>query len=79
MLGSPTGLGAAVRLQQLGHQNWTLLESTGIAGGLARSVVDSKGFVWDMGGHVIFSHYKYFDEVRAWPIRPRQKWTRDLF
>lgn len=69
-----------MRLQQLGHTNWTMLESTGRVGGLARSVVDDKGFVWDMGGHVIFSHYKYFDElleatVPEWLKHHRESWV----
>ena len=32
-------------------------------GGHATSHVDEHGFVWDEGGHVIFSHYKYFDDL----------------
>ena len=35
----PTGLGAAWRLTELGHQNWRLLEAGHEAGGLARTVV----------------------------------------
>ncbi|HEX6213166.1 MAG TPA: NAD(P)-binding protein, partial [Vicinamibacterales bacterium] len=59
----PTGLGAAWRLHELGHHNWVLYESTDHPGGLASSVVDTQGFTWDLGGHVLFSHYKYFDNV----------------
>ncbi|XP_014679054.1 PREDICTED: uncharacterized protein LOC106818898 [Priapulus caudatus] len=59
----PTGLGAATRLHELGHRNWLLLEGASEPGGLASSVRDDNGFLWDMGGHVIFSHYKYFDDV----------------
>ena len=33
------------------------------AGGLACTDVTPEGFLFDMGGHVIFSHYKYFDEL----------------
>lgn len=33
------------------------------AGGLACTDVTSEGFLFDMGGHVIFSHYQYFDEL----------------
>jgi hypothetical protein len=25
--------------------------------------LDGSGFTWDIGGHVLFSHYPYFDEV----------------
>jgi len=57
----PTGLGAAYRLQELGYKNWDIYEKELYIGGLAASFVDGKGFTWDIGGHVIFSHYKYFD------------------
>jgi len=33
------------------------------AGGLACTDVTPEGFLFDMGGHVIFSHYQYFDEL----------------
>lgn len=61
----PTGLGAAYRLQELGHKNWKIYEKQGHVGGLAASFVDSQGFTWDVGGHVMFSHYKYFDNLTA--------------
>jgi protoporphyrinogen oxidase len=32
-------------------------------GGLACTATTSEGFLFDMGGHVIFSHYQYFDEL----------------
>jgi len=32
-------------------------------GGLACTDVTPEGFLFDMGGHVIFSHYQYFDEL----------------
>jgi protoporphyrinogen oxidase len=32
-------------------------------GGHSTSHVDPQGFVWDEGGHVIFSHYPYFDKL----------------
>jgi protoporphyrinogen oxidase len=59
----PTGLGAAHRLAELGHQHWELYESTDHVGGLASSVRDDHGFIWDHGGHVMFSHYTYFDDL----------------
>lgn len=58
----PTGLGAAYRLRELGYTNWTIYEKNSYIGGHASSHADRKGFVWDEGGHVIFSHYKYFDD-----------------
>ncbi|MDH4350230.1 MAG: NAD(P)-binding protein, partial [Gemmatimonadota bacterium] len=38
----PTGLGAAWRLQELGHTDWDLYERAETAGGLASSVVDDQ-------------------------------------
>ncbi len=59
----PTGLGAAYRLHELGYDNWVMYEKSDDVGGHATSHVDKNGFVWDEGGHVIFSHYKYFDNL----------------
>lgn len=33
------------------------------AGGLACTDVTPEGFLFDMGGHVIFSHWDYFDQL----------------
>eukprot|EP00889_Picochlorum_renovo_P005952 jgi/Picre1/32982/NNA_008309.t1 len=64
ILGSgPTGLGAATRLNQLGKTDWLLVDKEKEAGGLACTDVTPEGFLFDMGGHVIFSHYQYFDEL----------------
>jgi len=59
----PTGLGAAYRLQELGIDDFLLLEGRETPGGLASSYVDERGFTWDVGGHVQFSHYTYYDSV----------------
>lgn len=59
----PTGLGAAYRLREIGYDDWTLYEKSDDVGGHATSHVDKHGFVWDEGGHVIFSHYPYFDRL----------------
>jgi len=59
--GGPTGCGAARRLTQLGHDNWHLYEKAPAFGGLAGSITDGGGFTWDVGGHVIFSHFAEFD------------------
>ena len=77
----PTGLGAAWRLQQRGHGNWSLYEGASHAGGLASSTIDPLGFTWDLGGHVLFSHYQYFDKVMdralgdAWVEHQREAWV----
>ncbi len=60
--GGPTGLGAAYRLQQLGCPNFELFEASPFVGGLSHSFRDAHGFTWDIGGHVMFSHYRYYDE-----------------
>jgi protoporphyrinogen oxidase len=59
----PTGLGAAHRLGELGHADWDVYESTDHVGGLSWSIHDDNGFIWDHGGHVMFSHYTYFDDL----------------
>jgi protoporphyrinogen oxidase len=71
--GGPAGLGAAWRLNELGHTNWDLLELNEHAGGLASSFRDDNGFFWDIGGHVQFSHYEYFDALMH-KLIPKDQW-----
>ena len=59
----PTGLGAGHRLAELGHDDWRILEASGHVGGLATSFTDDAGFTYDVGGHVMFSHYPYYDAL----------------
>ncbi len=59
----PVGLGAAYRLQELGHRDFVVYERNDSLGGLASSFRDAAGFTYDIGGHVMFSHYKYFDQL----------------
>lgn len=47
--------------QNLG--SWALLDANKEAGGLASTDITNEGFLYDVGGHVIFSHYLYFDDV----------------
>jgi protoporphyrinogen oxidase len=61
--GGPTGLGAAYRLKELGYTDFTLYERADHVGGLAASFTDESSFTWDVGGHVTFSHYEYFDKL----------------
>ncbi|EFQ98594.1 UDP-galactopyranose mutase [Nannizzia gypsea CBS 118893] len=58
----PTGLGAAKRLNQINGPSWMIVDSNEVPGGLASTDVTPEGFLYDVGGHVIFSHYKYFDD-----------------
>jgi protoporphyrinogen oxidase len=59
----PTGLGAAYRLSELDRRDWEVFERFDHVGGLAASYRDPHGFIWDHGGHVMFSHYRYFDDL----------------
>ena len=49
------------------------------AGGLACTDCTPEGFLFDMGGHVIFSHYQYFDELIDTAVRLRLRLRRDPF
>ena len=59
----PTGLAAGYRLRELGITNFTMLEARHKVGGLASSEKSPNGFTYDIGGHVLFSHYPYFDKL----------------
>ena len=54
---------AAYRLTELGHEQWAIYERADHVGGLSSSYRDPYGFIWDHGGHVMFSHYRYFDDL----------------
>ena len=73
----PTGLGVAHRLYELGvlqsKTQVVILEQAHQAGGLASSYRDQHGFLWDNGGHVVFSHYPYYDRVLDEAVT---KWER---
>lgn len=58
----PTGLGAATRLQERAA-DWLLVEATDHVGGMATTVTDDAGFRWDLGGHVLHSHFPDFDRA----------------
>jgi protoporphyrinogen oxidase len=77
----PTGLGAAYRLHELGFERFHVYDQASQVGGLATSHVDPKGFTWDIGGHVQFSHYRYFDRLMVealgdqWLHHQRESWV----
>lgn len=84
----PTGIGAALRLLELDHKDFLLIDAADAPGGLASSYRDSHGFTWDLGGHVQFSHYRKFDEYMdlafppegwLWHDRESWIWLRDRF
>mmetsp|Transcript_21479 Transcript_21479/g.19544 ORF Transcript_21479/g.19544 Transcript_21479/m.19544 type:complete len:493 (-) Transcript_21479:1185-2663(-) len=86
----PTGLGAAIRLNQHKFEDWLLIDSFAEAGGLACTDITNEGFLFDMGGHVIFSHYDYFDQLidaavgtgdENWAIHERVSyvWMKDRY
>lgn len=70
----PTGLGAAKRANQLSDKSWLLLEETPEVGGLSSTDVTKEGFLFDVGGHVIFSHYTYFDECLDEALPEKEDW-----
>jgi protoporphyrinogen oxidase len=78
----PTGLGAGYRLKELGYRNFLLVDRNPYIGGLAASFTDSAGFTWDIGGHVMFSHYEYYDRVfdrlmgDEFTLNNRESWVR---
>ncbi len=79
----PTSLGAAQRLHEyqrvLKTKRVTILEQQNHPGGLASSVRDDSGFLWDMGGHVVFSHYEYFDKTLDRAVKDWNKRVRAAF
>src|SRR5688572_6402046 len=78
----PTGLGAGYRLKELGYRNFQIYDRNGYIGGLGSSFTDSAGFTWDIGGHVMFSHYKYYDKCfddlmgKDFQLNNRECWVR---
>src|SRR5688572_5503932 len=78
----PTGLGAGYRLKELGYKNFQIYDRLPYIGGLASSFTDSAGFTWDIGGHVMFSHYKYYDKCfddlmgSDFQLNMRECWVR---
>ncbi|KAL8702957.1 MAG: hypothetical protein Q9201_003861 [Fulgogasparrea decipioides] len=70
----PTGIGAAKRLKQIDGPSWMIIDKNEIPGGLASTDVTPEGFLYDVGGHVIFSHYKYFDDCIDEALPGKDDW-----
>jgi protoporphyrinogen oxidase len=78
----PCGLGAGYRFKEIHEEDFLILEKTSYVGGLATSFQDDNGFTWDIGGHVQFSHYDYFDKAMErsigkdqWLCHQRESWV----
>lgn len=81
----PAGLGAAYCLHHAGFADWALHERDDVVGGLAKSIRDEQGFTWDIGGHVVFSHYDFYTRLLdgllgadGWIEHQRESWVRLL-
>ena len=60
----PTGLGAAYRLNERKEDiEVIIIDDQGCIGGLAGTRYCDDGFSWDLGGHVVFSNFEYFNKV----------------
>uniref|UniRef100_A0AC35U7C0 Amino_oxidase domain-containing protein n=1 Tax=Rhabditophanes sp. KR3021 TaxID=114890 RepID=A0AC35U7C0_9BILA len=75
--GAPTALGAAYKLNELKQTHpeiakdveLVIFEKQPIVGGLSCTITDEKGFLWDMGGHITFSHNApYYDKATKWAV-----------
>jgi len=74
---APTTIGFAYRLNELRGEavdaakevELLVLEQEANPGGLSSTVVDEKGFLWDMGGHITFSHnFPYYEKATRWAV-----------
>ncbi len=64
LLGTEAALGENTQAQKVaGSEHSHPPAQAEGAGGLACTDITPEGFLFDMGGHVIFSHYQYFDEL----------------
>ncbi|PWN89285.1 hypothetical protein FA10DRAFT_267857 [Acaromyces ingoldii] len=60
--------------------DWLLVDALDGPGGMARTEKDDEGFLWDLGGHVIHSHFSSFDQAlsihKDWQSPARGGWVR---
>lgn len=78
----PTGLGAAHRLKELGQNDFIVIDRDSQVGGLAQSLTDPRGFTWDIGGHIHFSNFDYYNRLLdetlgadGWLEHKRESWV----
>ena len=82
----PCGLGAAYRLQELGYENFLVLEAGAEAGGLSITATDDQGFLWDMGTFLVVHRARPITSTPS-PTHPPQpppqfhsnRWPRHFF
>ena len=80
----PSALGTACQLTRINYHEWEIFERTTSIGGLSASFVDELNFTWDIGGHVLFSHFDYFDQAVKDALKGqyyehmRESWVRIL-
>ena len=76
-------LDAAQNLHELNKEfpniSIAILEQNAKPGGFATSERDEKSFLWDMGGHVVFSHCEYFDETLDRAVKDWDRRQRDAY
>lgn len=78
----PAGLGCGLKLEESGRGDWLIYEKKPGVGGLSASFTDENGFVWDLGGHVLFSgnarFNRLFDELMDGDYleHQREAWIR---
>jgi len=80
----PTSLGSGHLISKAGRGDLQIFDLADKSGGLSMSFVDGKNFTWDIGGHVLFSHFDYFDQVVERSLNGqyyehmRESWVRIL-
>ncbi|MFH4977563.1 hypothetical protein AB6A40_004272 [Gnathostoma spinigerum] len=82
---APTGIGVAYRLHDLRQNGYDVddvdllvLEKEAEPGGLSCTVTDEIGFLWDMGGHITFSHnFPYYEKAMRWAVDEWNELTRN--
>jgi protoporphyrinogen oxidase/glycosyltransferase involved in cell wall biosynthesis len=68
-----TGLSAGHTFKGFGNSDFLIVESDRTAGGLAQSY-EQDGFTFDVGGHVVFSHFEIFDQTLHNLVPEESEW-----
>jgi len=76
----PCGLGALWQLKKLGVADVHAYEQCDHPGGMSSTFVDSKGFTWDIGGHVLGTKNKEFiDQMHSLYTDPLERYRRSAW